>query len=101
MTGAAFIRLPFGNGPATKRLQGTAKLVARDGTFTLIQASVEKGHVEQETHRQVFALVEQFKGPERIHVVTGIETNSRIIVVVMPICQRRGSWAGLTSRRHT
>jgi len=34
LTGEAFIRLPWGNGPAAKRLQGTAKLVARDGELT-------------------------------------------------------------------
>jgi AsmA protein len=34
LTGEVFLRLPFGNGPASKRLQGTAKLVARDGELT-------------------------------------------------------------------
>jgi predicted RND superfamily exporter protein/outer membrane lipoprotein-sorting protein len=47
------------------------KLVSKDGTLTLIQANVEKGHSEDETHRQVFALVGKFSGPERIHVAGG------------------------------
>jgi hydrophobe/amphiphile efflux-3 (HAE3) family protein len=47
------------------------KLVSKDGTLTLIHANVEKGHSEDETHRQVFALVDRFKGPERIHVAGG------------------------------
>jgi uncharacterized protein len=44
------------------------KLVSEDGTLTLIRASVEKGHNQELTHRQVFALVQAFSGPERIHV---------------------------------
>ena len=44
------------------------KLVSEDGTLTVIQANVEKGHNQERTHRQVFALVEAFSGPERIHV---------------------------------
>jgi hydrophobe/amphiphile efflux-3 (HAE3) family protein len=47
------------------------KLVSKDGTLTLIHANVEKGHSEDETHRQVFALVDKFSGPERIHVAGG------------------------------
>jgi predicted RND superfamily exporter protein len=47
------------------------KLVSKDGTLTLIQAKVEKGHPEEETHQQVFALVDRFSGPERIHVAGG------------------------------
>ena len=34
LTGEVLLRLPFGRGPASKRLQGTAKLVARDGELT-------------------------------------------------------------------
>ena len=44
------------------------KLVSEDGTLTVIQANVEKGHNQERTHAQVFALVERFSGPERIHV---------------------------------
>jgi hydrophobe/amphiphile efflux-3 (HAE3) family protein len=47
------------------------KLVSKDGTLTLIQANVEKGHSEEATFRQVFALVDKFSGPERIHVLGG------------------------------
>jgi AsmA protein len=34
LTGEATLRLPFGSGPASKRLQGTAKLITRDGELT-------------------------------------------------------------------
>jgi uncharacterized protein involved in outer membrane biogenesis len=34
LTGAVEIRLPFGAGPRTRRLQGSGKLVARDGELT-------------------------------------------------------------------
>ena len=44
------------------------KLVSEDGRLTVIQANVEKGHNQELTHAQVFALVERFSGPERIHV---------------------------------
>ena len=47
------------------------KLVSKDGTLTLIHANVEKGHSEDELYRQVFALVDRFSGPERIHVAGG------------------------------
>jgi hydrophobe/amphiphile efflux-3 (HAE3) family protein len=47
------------------------KLVSKDGTLTLIHANVEKGHSEDEIYRQVFALVDRFSGPERIHVAGG------------------------------
>ena len=53
-------------------VQGNAllngKLVSTDGTLTVIQANVEKGHQQELTHQQVFALVDRFRGPERIHV---------------------------------
>jgi predicted RND superfamily exporter protein/outer membrane lipoprotein-sorting protein len=53
-------------------VQGNAllngKLVSTDGTLTVIQANVEQGHNQERTHAQVFALVEKFRGPERIHV---------------------------------
>ena len=44
------------------------KLVSEDGRLTVIQANVEKGHNQEALRRQVFALVERFGGPERIHV---------------------------------
>jgi hydrophobe/amphiphile efflux-3 (HAE3) family protein len=47
------------------------KLVSKDGTLTLIHANVEKEHSEDELYRQVFALVDRFSGPERIHVAGG------------------------------
>ena len=47
------------------------KLVSKDGTLTVIHANVEKGQSEDELYRQVFALVDRFSGPERIHVAGG------------------------------
>jgi predicted RND superfamily exporter protein len=44
------------------------KLVSEDGTLTLIRANVEKERNEEQTFRQVLALVQEFSGPERIHV---------------------------------
>jgi uncharacterized protein involved in outer membrane biogenesis len=34
LSGDVALKLPFGSGPATRRLQGSGKLVARDGEFT-------------------------------------------------------------------
>ncbi len=88
------------------------KLVSKDGTLTLVHARVEKEHSEDELYRQVFALVDRFSGPERIHVAGGaiqpaevdhgIQTDLQIllpIVLVMTLlgfylCFRtwRGVW---------
>ena len=47
------------------------KLVSKDGTLTVIHANVEKGQSEDDLYRQVFALIDRFSGPERIHVAGG------------------------------
>ncbi|HEV2146497.1 MAG TPA: outer membrane lipoprotein-sorting protein [Longimicrobiaceae bacterium] len=44
------------------------QLVSEDGTLTLIQANLEKGYDQEAVHAQVFALAQEFGGPERIHV---------------------------------
>jgi hydrophobe/amphiphile efflux-3 (HAE3) family protein len=69
------------------------ELVSKDGTLTLIHAKVEKEHSEDELYSQVFALVDRFSGPERIHVAGGaiqpaevdhgIQTDLRVLLPIV------------------